>query len=111
VNDKPPLAAGSGPEPTAPSKPFTVRVADNFHYMDESETYTQGSYATYEEALKVCQQFVLHDLTEASEPGRPAAKVLENYHTFGSDPFIVGPDTGAERFSAWDYARQECAKL
>ena len=31
--------------------PFTVMVADNFHYVDEEETYKLGSFETLESAI------------------------------------------------------------
>lgn len=37
---------------------FIVRVADNFHYMDESETYTHGDFPTWDEAVAAARQIV-----------------------------------------------------
>lgn len=36
-------------------KKYTVQVDDNYHYMDESERYSAGTYTTLEEAIKVCE--------------------------------------------------------
>ncbi len=30
---------------------YTIRVDDNYHYMDESERYTHGHYETTEETI------------------------------------------------------------
>jgi hypothetical protein len=111
VTNKAPLAAGSGLKPTAPLKPFQVHVADNFHYMDDDEIYIWGSYATYDAALKVCKEIVLKELLSEIKPGRTPKDLYKQYTSFGDDPFIVGPVTGAPRFSARDYARALCNSL
>jgi hypothetical protein len=41
-----------------PPKKYQVIVDDNYHYMDESERYTQGSYDSAEEALEACRKIV-----------------------------------------------------
>jgi hypothetical protein len=90
---------------------YRVLVDDNFHYMDESQRYTQGEYPTYEEATAVCQQIVDRSLLDVYVPGMPAEKLYFSYTMFGDDPFIVGdpgsPDDGPD-FSAWDYAKARC---
>lgn len=37
---------------------FEVRVADNFHYMDEDEVYTHGSFPTWAEAVTAARKIV-----------------------------------------------------
>jgi len=102
----------SGPSPTPSSDlPFTVFVDDNYHVYDEDERYTHGVYATYSEALAVCKAIVDKWLTESYTPGKSADQLYEGYVGYGEDPFIVGPDTGEERFSAWGYAKQRCAEI
>ncbi|QDE39823.1 hypothetical protein FIV34_11690 [Luteibacter pinisoli] len=86
---------------------YTVRVADNFHYADESETYTLGTFDTVDEALLRCKAIVDDFLATGHVPGMSAESLYQHYITFGDDPFIVG-QTSDERFSAWDYARQRC---
>lgn len=39
----------NGSKPVA--LPYTVLVDDNYHYMDESEWYTMGKYASFEAAI------------------------------------------------------------
>lgn len=85
-----------------PELPFTVRVWDNFHYMDEDEAYNQGRYATYDEALAaakgIVQESVQHHRYDMAE-----------YEMFGDDPGILGPiPAGENPFSARDYARKLC---
>ncbi len=111
MNDHAKLAAGSGAKPTASSNQFTVRVADNFHYMDESETYTRGSYGTYAEAVKVCADIVCRSLLEAARPGMSGAELYQQYTTFGEDPFVVGAGPDDAPFSAWEYAKLLCDRI
>ena len=93
---------------------FRVLVDDNYHYMDESQRWTQGEYATYTEALAACKRLV--DLClEAGYKAGKTPEALYGYHTmFGDDPFIVeiadSPDT-SPGFSAWDHAKARCEEL
>jgi len=89
---------------------FVLRVADNFHYMDQDETYTHSEYATWEEAVAVARRIVDESLAEHYQPGINASELFSLYTSFGDDPFIVSPPQG-ERFSAWDYARHQCELL
>jgi hypothetical protein len=89
---------------------FTVRVADNFHYMDESETYTHGDFATYAEAVAAAEVIVDRCLAESFRPGMAAAELLDGYLQFGDDPFIV-PEPEGQHFSAREYARRRCGEL
>jgi hypothetical protein len=41
---------------------YKVIVDDNFHYMDESERYEHGVFATAEEAIAACKRIVDEDL-------------------------------------------------
>lgn len=38
---------------------YKVIVADNYHYMDESESYASGTYATLEEAVAACKESLM----------------------------------------------------
>lgn len=86
---------------------YKVIVADNYHYMDESESYTLGSYATLEEAISKCKEIVDEYLSSAYEPSMTSEMLYENYKSFGYDPYI-----NAENFfSAWKYAKQKCDEI
>jgi hypothetical protein len=93
---------------------FRVLVDDNYHYMDESERWTLGEYATYAEALAACTRLVDACLQEGYAPGKTAEALYGYYTMFGDDPFIVelsnSPDT-SPGFSAWTYAKARCAEL
>ena len=91
--------------------PYSVLVDDNFHYMDEAERYKLGEFETVEAALAAARALVDDDLTSRYQPGMSAAELYQLYTSFGLDPFIVGDDAPACRFSAWDYARQRCQEL
>lgn len=45
-------------EPLESDQEYTIYIDDNFHFMDESERYEQGTYSTYEEALAVAKGIV-----------------------------------------------------
>lgn len=90
--------------------PFKVCVDDNFHYMDESERTTEGSFATLEEAVAVCKQIVDSFLRDNFKPGISARDLYEKYTMFGDDPFILS-EFGDGGFSAWHYAKERCEQL
>ena len=91
--------------------PFTVRIRENSHYMDESEAYEHGRFATYAEAETACRKIVDEYLKSARMPGMSADDLFRSYTTFGEDPAIDGAGPNGERFSAWDYARRRCDEL
>lgn len=89
---------------------YTVHVDDNFHYQDESERYTAGSYETYDRAVAECRKIVDRSLTELFTRGMSADELMKQYAMFGEDPWISG-DSGDDRFPARDYARGKCAEM
>ena len=93
---------------------YRVLVDDNYHYMDESERWTLGEYATYAEALAACKRLVDDCLEEGYAPGKTAEALYRYYTMFGDDPFIVelsdSPDT-SPGFSAWTYAKARSEEL
>ena len=89
---------------------FRVRVADNFHYMDKSSSYTLGEFDTYELAEIRCKKVVDESLCEAHEAGMTAKQLFDAYKCFGDDPYIVSTNDD-RKFSAWDYAKQRCDQI
>ncbi len=88
--------------------PYKVMVDDNYHFMDETERYELGVFATAEEAIAASRAIVDEFLTKAYKPGITAEELEKGYKGFGEDPFIVvvgGTDEPA-RFSAWEYAKE-----
>ena len=47
---------------------FTIKVADNFHYMDDSETYTLGTFPSLEEAVQRSKEIVAVSYTHLTLP-------------------------------------------
>lgn len=90
--------------------PFTVIVADNFHYMDTTKHWIVGEFATETEAISACKKVVDEFLGRAIEPGLAAEDLYRCYTTFGEDPFVIGPVKGPA-FSAWDYAKRRCVNI
>ena len=84
---------------------FKVLVDDNFHYMDDSERYVAGEFATLAEALATAQKIVDEYLSSAFRPGIGAQELGESYLMFGEDPFIVSAEATGVAFSAREYAR------
>ena len=91
-------------------KPYTVFVDDNFHYMDESERYTLGHFATYEKAVAAAKRIVDKFLAAQHKRGMSAEELLKKYKTFGQDPYIV-PNDREPGFSAWTYAEERCRSI
>ena len=89
---------------------FVVRVADNFHYMDDDESHVHGEFATWPEAVGAARQIVDRCLEHEHRPGMAATELYDQYVSFGDDPYIT-PVPPGERFSAWEYAKQQCAAL
>ena len=89
---------------------YVVLVDDNFHHMDEGETYKLGEFDDCRAAVDACKKMVDSFLLEVFKPGMTADELWKIYSAFGEDPFIAGPDGPGEpcRFSGWDYARQRC---
>jgi|GEM_PF-1144206 hypothetical protein len=83
---------------------FTVLVDDNFHFMDEDERWTAGTYDSLREALERCLQMVGQDLLQGHRATMAAADLYESYTMMGDDPFIQGPMK--TMFSAWNYAQE-----
>ncbi len=90
---------------------YRVLVGDNFHYMDETEGYELGSFASLEAAVQAAQAIVDSFLASEFRPGMTAQQLYKQYVTFGEDPFIIGSDPGEDTFSAWNYARQRCEEM
>ena len=90
---------------------FKVIVADNFHYMDESENYTHGTFTTLELATEAAKQIVDEYLASAYKPGMSVAELYHSYVSFGEDTYIEAEGHSGVLFSAWDYAREKCDEI
>jgi hypothetical protein len=93
---------------------YRVMIDDNFHYMEEDERRELGTYASVEEALAACRDVVDAWLAANYKPGMSPAELIEQYKSFGDDPFIVtlpGAPAAAAKFSAWDYATRRAQEL
>jgi (p)ppGpp synthase/HD superfamily hydrolase len=95
---------------------FHLRVYDNFHYSDESETDDIGNFASYEEALDAAKAIVDNFLISNWKIGITPNDLLGLYDDFGSDPSIISKDSiKYEHFSARNYAisrvEELCKKL
>ena len=82
---------------------YRVTIADNFHYMDESEYVDGGEFATYDAALAQAKAIVDESLRSTWQAGDAPDDLMARYTMFGDDPFIAPAE--APRFSARAYAR------
>jgi hypothetical protein len=101
-----------GNDQTQMSK-YKVLVDDNFHYMEEDARTELGTYDSVEEALAACRNIVDAWLAANYKPGMSAKELIEQYRSFGDDPFIVGLPGVPEqvKFSAWDYAAERAQAM
>jgi hypothetical protein len=90
---------------------YKVVIADNFHYMDESENVTHGHFDTLEEAIAACKLIVEESLWHHHKPGIRAEDLYGSYTSFGDDPYIVSSEISGVAFSAWDYAKQRAQEI
>jgi len=85
---------------------YTVCVDANYHYMDESERRTVGSYNSLEEAIEKCKAITIRSLEDLYEDGITPEKLRAQWSMFGEDPFIVGGDETVP-FSARTFITRE----
>jgi hypothetical protein len=91
-------------------KKWIVIVADNFHYMDQSEVWKRGEFENYNMALTVFMEIVDTFLYEYLPKCNSAEELYKYYKNFGDDPFII-PSNTENRFSAWTYAEARSREL
>ncbi|MFZ2284959.1 MAG: hypothetical protein WAV86_13890 [Lutibacter sp.] len=101
---------------TTKTKRFHLRVYDNFHYMDESQAYNYGQFATYEEALIAAKAIVDEFFEHNWKSGVTPDYLNVQYCLYGEDPIILPNEHGKlESFSARTYAsisaEEICRKL
>ncbi|MBV6480130.1 MAG: hypothetical protein HGGPFJEG_02975 [Ignavibacteria bacterium] len=93
---------------TNEKKQFRLKVYDNFHYMDESETYEYGDFETYNEALIAAKAIVDDFLEHNWKSGVTPSYLLGQFSMFGEDPIIVSNKQEEHGwFSARNYATSE----
>jgi len=90
-------------------RPYIVLVDDNIHYMDESERYELGRFATLADAIEVCRRLTMESLEHLYQPGMSAEALYDHYVSFGDDPFVVGPGQTEPPFSARKFAKSAAA--
>jgi hypothetical protein len=91
---------------------YRVMIDDNFHYMDQDERVEHGVFATAEEAMAESKRLVDDCLAHLLRAGMTTEQLLEQYYSFGEDPFVVAPAGAvAVKFSAWTYAAHRAAEM
>jgi hypothetical protein len=94
----------------AEEKPYVVRVDENSHYMDASESYTEGGFDDCASAVAACKRMVDEFLAGNSGGTTNPEELFRIYTIFGEDPYVISNDPGCT-FSAWDYARERCRAI
>lgn len=91
------------------NKKYTVRILDNFHFMDKNEEYNSGTYDTYEEAVVKCKEIIDEFLESAKKPNENAEQLYSTFVMYGETPHVHGEKLG--NFSATAYAKQRCLEI
>ncbi|MEX0910060.1 MAG: hypothetical protein WDZ75_02065 [Candidatus Paceibacterota bacterium] len=91
---------------------FLVKVDDNYHYMDESERYTSGSFATLEEAIEECKKIARSSLADMYKEGIEPGTLGAQWAMFGEDPFVYSEEIKFEKppFSARSFIDEKLCK-
>jgi hypothetical protein len=79
------------------SSQWFLKVYDNFHYQDESETYTLGPYPSASHAISAARAIVDASLRK-EKPHAQSVDQLTRYKSWRG-PMVIGP--GGFEFSAW----------
>ena len=90
-------------------KQYTIRILDNFHFMDKDEEYNSGTFDTYEEAVAKCKAILDDFLESAYQPGDTADGLYGTYVHYGETPLVLGENLGT--FDANQYARIRCQQI
>ncbi len=88
---------------------YTVRILDNFHFMDRSEEYNSGIFNTYDEAVDKCKSILNEFLEDAVRPNDSADSLHTCWLMYGENPLIFGDATG--NFSSSEFVKQRCEEL
>lgn len=91
------------------SAEWFLKVYDNFHYQDESETFLRGPYPSGRHALSEARSIVDASRRKERRHSQSVEQLLSRYRSFGEDPVVLGP--GEVEFSAWDYAAERAAAI
>ncbi len=91
------------------TKKYTVRILDNFHFMDQSEEYNSGTFDTHKAAVDKCKRIIDEFLESAYRADETAEGLYATYIMYGETPIILGPDSG--NFSSNDYTMIRCIEL
>lgn len=86
---------------------YEVYCLENFSW---GESYTWGSYETYEEALEVAKYIVDLCLMEGYSPSVTPEALYSSFMMFGDTPCISGPYEGP-KFSGREYARARAREI
>lgn len=81
--------------------PYTVRVFDLYHFMDESEEIDIPGFSTLGQAREYARRRTRDSLEEFRAPGRASEDVRKHWLTFGEDCVVL--DDGYRGSEEIDY--------
>ena len=88
----------------------TVYIDDNFHYMDDSSSYTLGVFNSWSDAVNAAKAVIDEFLLDKWQDCGNTKKLMEAYCMFGEEPSIDKQNL-FKRFSARKYAKKKCKEL
>lgn len=88
---------------------YTVRILDNFHFMDTSEEYNSGICSTYNEAVDKCKKIIDDFLESALTANDTADSLYMTWVQYGENPKIDGDNLG--NFSTKKYVEEKCKNI
>ncbi len=88
---------------------YKVFVDDNYHYADQSERYSVGSYGSLPEAIDKCKEITINSLKHFYEKGITPDKLSAQWSMFGEDPYVFTGE-GSVPFSARKFITIELCK-
>jgi hypothetical protein len=89
------------------TKVYTVYVKDNSE--DDSDRRRIDDCEDCASAIAYCKRIVDRSLSEL-DANQSAEQLFDLYCLFGEDAWIITDDPAC-KFSAWDYAKEQCREL
>ena len=83
---------------------YRVQVCDNFHYMDDEESYTDSEHTDIDSAINRCREII--DANLGDPKTLTPKQIIETWFQFGPDPYCSGSG-----FSAADYVKEQAFKF
>lgn len=90
---------------------YEVFVDDNYHFMDESERHSAGTFDSIPAAIAKGRAIVGSELQYVHKAGIQAGELFSLHCMFGDASWVKGEGCSPKDFSARDYARKRCDEI